>query len=80
MSLVFTIKEAADGLWCISLGQSVLFAQLHLASAIKQARHLAREKHAATGQSVRVEMTSPDFMILLAQYARPGTELNTAAA
>lgn len=72
--------EAADGLWCIRQEQSTLFGQLYLATAIKQAQQLARDEHAASGQSVCVEMTGPDFTILLAQFAQPSSEWNIAAA
>ncbi|MGP1667436.1 MAG: hypothetical protein ACTS5I_16325 [Rhodanobacter sp.] len=80
MSLVLTIQETADGLWRISREQDVLFAKLHLASAIRRARGLAREEHVRTGLPACVEMQDPDFTIMLAEYASLKTQRGLAAA
>jgi hypothetical protein len=80
MSVVFSIKEGDDGLWCIYRGAERLFSHLNLAVAIKQARTLGRDTHATTGMNVSVEISSPEFTTTLAQYASPGPDIEGAAA
>lgn len=66
MRVVYSIEEDSPGRWCIRVAD-----QMTLAQAISQARKLARNHHAATGQTASVEMVSPEGSITLAQYARP---------
>jgi hypothetical protein len=73
MSIDLTIMESQYGLWRICSGSSVLFDELHFAHAIRLARGLAREQYVNTGRTVRVEMSSTEFTIMLAQYgSSPG--------
>ncbi|MGC1547120.1 MAG: hypothetical protein WA777_01175 [Rhodanobacter sp.] len=80
MSIVFTLKEDRNGLWCIARGAAALFTELRFAVAIKLARQLARDEHSATGLSTCVELASPEFTTTLAQYAQPHTSPETIAA
>jgi hypothetical protein len=67
MGVVLTIKESKHGRWCICSGSAVLHDNLNYAHAIRLSRGLAREEHASSGSSVRVEMVSSEFTIELVQ-------------
>lgn len=71
MHVALTIKESKHGLWRICSGSAVLYDNLIYAHAIRLSRGLAREEHASSGNSVSVEMVSPEFTIELIQYSDP---------
>lgn len=68
MSVVYSIRMSRNTQWYVTLNQWVLYSQLKLAPAIKLARQLARDEHAASGRTVFVELTGDNLSILLAHY------------
>lgn len=71
MSIVFNIMEDTNGLWRICRGDVSVLDDLPFASAIRHARQLARDLHAATRTPTKVVLSSPEFEVILAQHARP---------
>lgn len=70
MSIVFNIMEDTRGLWRVCREDVSVLEDLSFASAIKHARQLARDMHAATRVTTKVVLSSPEYEVILVQHAR----------
>ncbi|RDI99486.1 hypothetical protein DVT68_01090 [Dyella solisilvae] len=77
--VTYSLKQSADGLWCVCRLGFSLFSDLRLGAAITLAREVARDEHLRSGRPVCVEMPGMESSIRLAQYARPPMALDQAA-
>lgn len=68
MCIVLTIEESTQGLWCICREKNILHDKLMFAPAIRLARGMARQEHASSDQTVRVDLVCADTNFTLAQY------------
>ncbi len=76
MSVVYSIRASRNTQWYVTINRWVVCRQLKLAPAIKLARQLAREEHAASGRTVFVELATENLSILLAHYPREAAEFS----
>ncbi len=70
MQFLYSVKEDASGRWCVHSGSANLHERLTLAQAITQARLLGRKHHERTGDTVSVELVTPEMALSLAHYPK----------
>jgi hypothetical protein len=67
-TIVYAIRQQADGMWSIDRADSILTDGLKLGPAILQARKMARAEHMESGAPTCVEMHGVDDPVRLADY------------
>lgn len=70
MQLLFSVREDPAGRWFVHAGSTNLRERLTLVQAITHARQLGRKHHKLTGDTVVVELVTPEMALSLAQYRR----------
>jgi hypothetical protein len=67
-TIVYVIRQQADGMWSIGRADSILVDGLKLGPAILQARKMARAEHLESGAPTCVEMHGVDDPVRLGNY------------